>query len=72
MAITAAQMQTALGTNATDVRILRHFQPNVGSVQEWLAHGNAVVPGRVRMVRTTAADNAATQAAALIASLRVG
>ena len=38
--------------------------------QEWLVHGRGTVPGRVRYVVTTASDNAATQAAAVLAALR--
>ena len=70
MAITSAAMQAALGTNAMNARILQHSEPIVGAVQRWYAIGNQDAPGRAKWVETTAADNAATQAAALLTALR--
>lgn len=69
MAITGAQLQTALGTNAMNARVMREFGV-FGTTQLWYVAGQADVPGRVRHVSTTAADNAATQAAAVLTALR--
>lgn len=70
MAITSAQMQTALGeTSGRDPRVMRHFGV-VGTYQEWVVDGGPTTGGRVRTVRTTAADDAATQAAAVLTALR--
>ena len=41
-----------------------------GTYQYWYVAGNADAPGRTRWVRTTASDNAATQAAAILTGLR--
>jgi len=42
----------------------------VSTYQEWLIDGQCpTYPGRARMVRTTASDNAATQAATVLAAL---
>ena len=70
MAITSDAMQTALGVGIGDARVLRAYEPSQGTLQQWLVHGNQVVAGRVRLVTTTAADNAATQAAAVLTALR--
>ena len=69
MAITSDALQTALGVGARDARVLRAYEPSQGTQQQWLVDGRGVV-NRVRMVVTTAADNAATQAAAVLAALR--
>lgn len=67
MAITAAALQTALSTNAT---VLSHC-PETGTKQEQYVIGNpgTVYAGRARWVQTTASDNAATQATAVLAGL---
>ena len=70
MAITSSELQTALGVGAESPRVLRSFEPSQGTQQQWLVEGRATVAGRTRMVVTTAADNAATQAAAVLAALR--
>jgi hypothetical protein len=70
MAITSAALQTELGvTSGRDPKVLRHFGV-VATFQEWLVDGGPSTGGRVRLVRTTAADNAATQAAAVLTALR--
>jgi hypothetical protein len=69
MAITVAAMETALGGQIGDPHVIRYFGA-VSTFQEWLVHGNQTVAGRVRMIRTTASDNAATQAAAVLTALR--
>lgn len=69
MAITSAALQAALGDKIGDPKVLVAYEPSQGTGQQWLVHGNQTVPGRVRMVVTTAADNAATQAAAVLVAL---
>jgi hypothetical protein len=63
-------MQTALGDTANNAKIIQHTMPLVGSVQEWYVVGNVDAPGRAKWVTTTASDNAATQAAAVLTALR--
>lgn len=70
MAETSAAVQAQLGANAMSPRIIRSFEPSQGTLQQWLVSGGVSVPGRVRMVTTTASDNAATQAAAILTALR--
>ena len=70
MAITSAQLQTELGANPMNAQVLGAFEPSVGTEQQWYVIGNVDAPGRCRMVSTTAADNAATQAAAVLTALR--
>jgi hypothetical protein len=70
MAITSAALQTALGTNPTNAQVLEAFEPSVSTEQQWYVIGNVDAPGRARLITTTAADNAATQAAAVLAALR--
>lgn len=70
MAITSAALQAALGTEANNARVVHAFEPSQGTQQQWYVIGNADAPGRARMVNTTASDNAATQAAAVLAALR--
>lgn len=68
MAITGAQLQTALGTSENDAKVLQEFGV-VGSFQEWYIEGNLDAPGKAKLIRTTASDNAATQAAAVLTAL---
>ena len=70
MAITSAQLNTALGGLIGSPVVLRAFEPSIGTEQQWYVHGRQTVPGRVRMCVTTAADSAATQATAVLAALR--
>jgi hypothetical protein len=72
MAITSAALQAEFGTNAMSARVLRadETQGADATKQEWYVSGNVDAPGRVRWVSTTAADNAATQAAAVLTALR--
>lgn len=71
MAITSAELQTELGTSENSPRVMQSFGPNDGTYQDWQISGGTTAPGKVKFVRTTAADNAATQAAAVLVSLRV-
>lgn len=72
MAITPAACQAALGTNPMSARIIRadETQGADATKQEWYVIGNAAAPGRNRWCSTTASDNAATQAASILAQLR--
>lgn len=71
MAITSAQLQTALG-GLNEPQVLRAYEPSQGTEQQWLISGGVTYPGRVKFVSTTAADNAATQAAAVRTALIAG
>ena len=70
MAITAAALQAEFGTNPMNAQVLQSFQANQGTLQQWYVIGNMDAPGRARLVTTTAADDAATQAAAVLVQLR--
>lgn len=76
MAITAAQLQTALDASTpvtgNDPQVMQHLPPYTGTQQHWLIRGGVTYPGRTKFVDTTAADDAATQAAAVVTSLRAG
>ena len=67
MAITAAALQTALGTNAT---VIQHSAEDE-TWQEQYVIGNpgTAYAGKAKWVQTTAANNAATQATAILAAL---
>jgi len=69
MAVTAAAVQAVLGTNAMNSQILMSFEPSQGTLQQWLVRGGVNHAGRTRMVTTTASDDAATQAAAILTAL---
>lgn len=71
MAITAAALQTELGTGLAQkmgVEVLREYG-TYGTKQVWYVKGGVSYPGRCKMVETTAADNAATQAAAVLVAM---
>ena len=72
MSITPAQMQTALGDTIGAPQVLRadETQGVLTTKQDWLVHGGLTVPGRGRYCVTTASDDAATQATAVLAALR--
>lgn len=69
MAITSAQLQTALGTNPRNATVIREW-PAEGTGQQWYVEGREDARGRARMCNTTASDNAATQAASVLSTLR--
>ena len=71
MAITAAALQTALGLNFGDTKVLRanEVQGADATKQEWYVLGGTANPGKAIWVSTTASDNAATQATAVNAAL---
>lgn len=69
MAVTTAELQAELGvTSGRDPLIVRDYG-TISTYQEWLIVGGPVAPGRTRLVRTTASDDAATQAAAVVTAL---
>ena len=76
LSITPSALQTALGVTIGDPLVVRAEEImglktyGDNTKQAWLVHGRGVVPGRVRWVTCTASDNAATQAAAVLAALR--
>lgn len=72
MAITSADLQAELGANPMNAQVLRanEAQGSDNTKQEWYVIGNVDAPGRARWVSTTASDNAATQAAAVLTALR--
>lgn len=73
MAITGAALQAELGvTSMHSPRVLREFPPYGSTLQYWLIHGNQAYHGKVRRISTTASDNAATQATAVLAGLAAG
>ncbi len=69
-AVTGAALQTALGTNGMSPLVLMELGPYGAATQYWVVKGGPTVGGRVRSVTTTASDNAATQAAAVLTALR--
>ena len=74
MAITAAQLNTALSYDGIpqNPHVLKTLPPWGSTLQYWLVHGGQPYHGRVRKVSTTASDNAATQATAVLAALAAG
>ncbi len=68
--VTGAALQAELGTKAMSPRILAELPPYGEAIQYWNVMGGPQAGGRVRLVTTTAADNAATQAAAVLTALR--
>lgn len=68
MAITGAQLQAALGDTQADAKVTQEFGVT-GTEQNWYVEGNLDAPGRAKLITTTAADNAATQAAAVLTAL---
>ena len=69
MAITGAALQAELGTTPQDAKVTQEFGV-VGTFQEWYVEGNMDAPGKAKLCRTTAANNAATQAASVLTQLR--
>ena len=71
MAITAAQLNTALGYdgNPQKPRVLVTLPPWGGTLQYWQIHGGQIYHGKCRKVATTASDNATNQAVTVVAEL---
>ncbi len=72
MSVTAPALQTALGDRKTDPRVLKELPPYGGTSQYWYVSGGMTYKGRNKRVATTASDNAATQAAAILVLLAAG
>lgn len=76
MAITSAQLQTALNASTpvtgNDPQVVRQLGPYTGTQQHWLIRGGVTYPGRTKMIDTTAADDASTQALAVVTALKAG
>lgn len=70
MAPTAAAVQAELGTNPNNAKIIMSDGEVVGGSQNLYVVGNQDAVGRDRLVATTASDDAATQAAAILTALR--
>jgi hypothetical protein len=72
MAQTPAAVQAELGTNPMNAIVLRAYEVNGAdaTTQAWYVKGQVAAPGRERWCVTTAADDAATQAAAILTQLR--
>lgn len=70
MAQTPAAVQAQLGTNPMNAQIVRADEVVGATLQGWYVVGNVDAPGRARWCTTTAADSAATQAAAILTALR--
>ena len=71
MSITSAALQTALG-GLNEPRVLMQFGGEGDPLQQWLIDGGVTYPGRVKRIATTAADDAATQAASVRTALLAG
>lgn len=69
MAITKADLQAALGVTPQAATVTQEFGV-VSTFQDWYVEGNMDAPGKAILCRTTAADDAATQAASVLAQLR--
>ena len=72
MAITAAQLNTALGTQTygTAPVVVEEMPPyqtasGAPASQFWLVRGGVLYPGKSMIVKTTASDDAATQASTI-------
>lgn len=70
MAQTPDAVQAVLGLNPMNAQIVQSFMPDQGTEQQWYVVGNVDAPGRARWISTTASDDAATQAAAILTALR--
>jgi hypothetical protein len=69
MAITGAALQAALGSTENDAKVTQEFGV-VSTFQDWYVEGNGDAAGRAKLCRTTAADDAATQAASILVQLK--
>ena len=72
MAITAAALQAELAPSfPTGPQVLRSYG-TIGTKQHWMVSGGTDYRGTVKFLATTAADDAATQAAAVLVELGKG
>ena len=72
MAITAAALQAELAPSfPTGIQVYKSYGV-IGTKQHWLIGGGTTYRGTMKFVGTTAADDAATQAAAVLVELAKG
>lgn len=69
MAVTTAQLQTALGALATSPTVIAELAPYGAASQFFLVEGRVAYPGKRMIIKTTASDNAATQATTVTGAL---
>lgn len=67
--VTPAEVQAELGTNPMNAQIIRAEEVIATTKAEYYVIGNVDAPGRARWIETTNTDDAATQAAAILAAL---
>ena len=74
MAITSAQMNTALGSDGkvNAPRVVQTLPPYGASLQYWVIDGGTTYRDRMRKISTTASDNATNQAVTVVAALLAG
>lgn len=66
---TVAEIQAALGNFGKEAQIVRTIMGTTAGVDRHYVVGGVGHAGRCRWIQTTQADNAATQAAAIVAGL---
>lgn len=71
MTITAAALQAALDTTELSMKV-EQSDVTGSTLQQWFVKGGIDVCSRARWVSTTASDNAATQAATVLAAMLEG
>lgn len=69
MAITGSELQAELGITPQNAKVTKEFGV-VSTFQDWYVEGNGAAPYRAKLCRTTASDNAATQAASILVQLK--
>lgn len=70
MAITTAALQAELGVvNKNAPQVVRSYFKVGDTNQVWYVTGGVTYPGKAKFITTTASDNAATQATAVLAAL---
>ena len=74
MAITSAALTAALGgdVNVNSPKVVQQLGPYTGSLQYWVIDGGTTYRDRMRKISTTAAGNAAAQAAEVVTALLAG
>lgn len=68
MAITSDALQTELGVGIGDPLVVIAYEPSVSTEQQWYINGRQTL-NVSRFCNTTASDDAATQAADILAQL---
>jgi len=74
MSITSGQLNTALGSDGepNQPKVVATLPPYGAALQYWVVDGGTVYLDRQRRVSTTAAGNAAAQAAEVVTALLAG